>query len=386
MEIIIGADLVPTESNITLFNNGNIDELIGNELKGILNKADITCFNLEVPLTDELTPIEKCGPNLIAATSSIKGIKAINPHFFTLANNHILDQGKQGLSSTMNLLKDNNIAFAGAGNNISEASKPYIFEKEGIKIGIYCCSEYEFTIATESLAGANPFDPLESLDHINQLKEKCDYVIVLYHGGKEHFRYPSPYLQKVCRKIIEKGADLVICQHSHCIGCEENWNDGKIVYGQGNFLFDYSNSEFWKTSLLIKINLDIVNNEKKISYIPIIKKENKVRIAKNKDANIIMEQFLERSKEICCEEFVKRNYQVFANQMQWQYLSAFAGKWSKNILYRIVNRLTKYSFVRIYIGRRYLSSERIAIQNFIECEAHRELVLAGLKGEKNSER
>lgn len=386
MEIIIGADLVPTESNITLFNNGNIDELIGNGLKGILNKADITCFNLEVPLTDELTPIEKCGPNLIAATSSIKGIKAINPHFFTLANNHILDQGKQGLSSTMNLLKDNNIAFAGAGNNISEASKPYIFEKEGIKIGIYCCSEHEFTIATESLAGANPFDPLESLDHINQLKEKCDYVIVLYHGGKEHFRYPSPYLQKVCRKIIEKGADLVICQHSHCIGCEENWNDGKIVYGQGNFLFDYSNSEFWQTSLLIKINLDIVNDEKKISYIPIIKKENKVRIAKNKDANIIMEQFLERSKEICCDEFVKRNYQAFANQMQWQYLSAFAGKWSKNILYRIVNRITKYSFVRIYIGRRYLASERIAIQNFIECEAHRELVLAGLKGEKNSER
>ncbi|ELC8345400.1 CapA family protein [Clostridium perfringens] len=383
MEIIIGADIVPTKSNIDLFNNGDIDELIGNDLNVILNKADITCFNLEVPLTDKLSPIEKCGPNLIASTSSIKGIKAINPHFFTLANNHILDQGKQGLISTINLLKKNNIAFAGAGNNISEAKKPYIFKKNGVKVGIYCCCEHEFSIAKECIAGANPFDPLESLDHINQLKEKCDYVIVLYHGGKEHFRYPSPYLQKVCRKIIEKGADLVICQHSHCIGCEEKWKDGRIIYGQGNFLFDNSDSEFWKTGLLVKINLDIKNNKKEISYIPLIKKDNKVRIAQDKNANIIMEQFLERSEEICCEEFVKSNYKAFANQMQWQYLSAFAGKWSKNILYRIVNRITKYNFVRIYVGRKYLSTERTTIENFIQCEAHRELILEGLRDKIN---
>ncbi|HFD2030269.1 TPA: CapA family protein [Clostridium perfringens] len=382
MEIIIGGDLVPTESNINLFNNGDIDELIGKDLKLILNKAHITCFNLEVPLTNKLSPIEKCGPNLIAPTSTIKGIKAINPHFFTLANNHILDQGKQGLISTINILKNNNIDFAGAGNNISEAQKPYIFEKEGMKIGIYCCSEHEFSIAKESMSGANPFDPLESLDHINQLKEKCDYVIVLYHGGKEHFRYPSPYLQKICRKIVEKGADIVICQHSHCIGCEEIWKDGRIIYGQGNFLFDNSDSEYWKTSLLIKISLNVKDNQRKISYIPIIKKDNKVRMAKYEDSNRIMQEFFYRSKEICSDEFVKRNYQDFANQMQWQYLSALSGKWSKNILYRIVNKLTKYSFVRTYIGRKYLSLERITIQNFIECEAHRELLIEGLKQTK----
>ncbi|MDV5116074.1 CapA family protein [Clostridium perfringens] len=385
MEIIIGGDLVPTESNINLFNNGDIDELIGKDLKSILNKANITCFNLEVPLTNKLAPIEKCGPNLIAPTSTIKGIKAINPHFFTLANNHILDQGKQGLISTINILKNNKIYFAGAGNNISEAQKPYIFEKDDMKIGIYCCCEHEFSISTESIAGANPFDPLESLDHINKLKEKCDYVIVLYHGGKEHYRYPSPYLQKLCRKIVEKGADIVICQHSHCIGCEEIWKDGRIIYGQGNFLFDNSDSEFWQTSLLIKINLDTKNNKNEISYIPLIKKDNKVRIANNKKANVIMENFLKRSEEICCEDFVKVNYKKFAKQMQWQYLSAFSGKSSKNIFYRIINKITKNNFVRFYIGKRYLSKERIVIENFIQCEAHRELILEGLRDKINEQ-
>jgi len=133
------------------------------------------------------------------------------------------------LKSTQDILNKQDIPFVGAGENLSVASKPYIIQNDELKIGIYACAENEFTIATESSPGANPFDPLESLDHIQRLKEKCDYVLVLYHGGKEHYRYPSPYLQKVSRKIVEKGADLVVCQHSHCIGCYEEYKDATIV-------------------------------------------------------------------------------------------------------------------------------------------------------------
>src|SRR5690606_29065463 len=119
-----------------------------------------------------------------------------------------------------------------------------------IKIGFYVCAEHEFSIASVDSPGANPFDPLESLDHIADLKNECDYVVVLYHGGKEHYRYPSPYLQKVCRKMADKGANLVICQHSHCIGCFEVYKDSTLVYGQGNFIFNKHDNEYWKTSIL----------------------------------------------------------------------------------------------------------------------------------------
>lgn len=254
MNIIIGADIVPTDTNKELFLSGNVNELIGKDLHTIFSSAGLKIFNLEVPLTNVETPIEKCGPNLISPTTTIQGIKAIGVDFLTLANNHILDQGEQGLYSTMDVLSNNDIAFAGAGSNLNEASKPYIFEIDGKKIGIYCCAEHEFTIASETTAGANPFDPLESLDHIKELKSQTDYVIVLYHGGKEHYRYPSPYLQKVSRKFVEKGADLVVCQHMYCIGCEEKFLHGTIVYGQGNSLFDHSESEYWETSLLINIS------------------------------------------------------------------------------------------------------------------------------------
>ena len=200
MNILIGADLVPTKSNMKYFENNNIEKLIDKYLLEKLNRADYRIFNLEVPLVDKETPINKCGPNLIASTKSGLGIKALRTDFLTLANNHILDQGEKGLISTLKVLKDLDISFAGIGNNIEEASKPFIFEIENKKVGIYCCVEHEFSIVSSYSMGANPFDPLESLDHIQNLKKQVDYVIVLYHGGKEHYRYPSPNLQKLVEK------------------------------------------------------------------------------------------------------------------------------------------------------------------------------------------
>ena len=103
MKIIIAADLVPTESNKELFNNADVDALIGSHLNNVLSEADYRIFNLEVPLTNVEAPIAKCGPNLISPPSTIAGIKALGVDFLTLANNHILDQGEQGLYSTIDI-------------------------------------------------------------------------------------------------------------------------------------------------------------------------------------------------------------------------------------------------------------------------------------------
>ena len=294
--IIIGGDIVPTESNYELFKSGDVNTLIGEELQSLLGSADFKIFNLEVPLTDVLNPIRKNGPALIAPTGCVTGLKGINPCFFTLANNHILDQGVDGLLSTTEELKNAGIQYAGVGENIKDAARPFIFTYDDIKIGIYCCVEHEFSVATGNAPGANPFDPLESPDHVANLKAECDYVVILYHGGKEHYRYPSPELQKRCRKFVDKGADIVICQHSHCIGCEEKWNSGTIVYGQGNFLFDNSKSEFWKTGLLVEVLLDAGTS--RITYIPIVKKGETVRRAGLAESEQILKKFVERTEEI----------------------------------------------------------------------------------------
>ena len=370
-KIIIGGDFVPTESNYELFEDGDVQKLIGEELLNKLNNADFTIFNLEVPITDEQHPIAKCGPNLIAPTATIKGLKAINPHFFGLANNHILDQGVDGLKSTIKVLEDAGIGYSGVGQNLDEACKPLIKEVNGKRVGIYCCAEHEFSIATESTPGANPFDPLESLDHVESLKRETDFVIVLYHGGKEHYRYPSPNLQKVCRRLVDKGADFVVCQHSHCIGCKEEYGSGIIVYGQGNFLFDNSNSEFWQTGLLIGLNENF-----EVSCYPVVKVENTVRLADEEKGKEILEEFHKRSEAIKDHDFVEAEYLKFADTIRDMYLGTLSGR--KSLLFRVFNKATGYWLLRAVLKAKYRKVNLVQITNYVDCEAHRELMLKAL--------
>lgn len=374
ISIIIGGDIVPIGDSLICFENGNVEALVDDRLLALIESADLSVFNLETPLSDCPQPISKQGPNLCAPTRTARGLKQINPGLFSLANNHILDQGAQGLDSTIKTLKAMRSPYFGAGRNLNEASLPHVVTISGKKIGLYACAEHEFSIASESMPGANPFNPLESLDAIQGLSEECDFVIVLYHGGKEHYRYPSPAQRATCRKIAEKGANLVVCQHSHCIGAKEQWGDSTIIYGQGNFLFDHSESEYWQTGLLVSLSIELSDGTLKIEYIPLRKQGAKVVMAEGEDASEIMSGFMYRSEEIKNAGFVEK---AFANQAISdidRYLDAFVPG-SRTFPYRVLNRL----FTR-KLTRRLISKHRlISMQNYLVCESHRELFIAGIK-------
>lgn len=369
--ILIGADFVPTVSNYELFYDGNSRELFSEELEAILTKADFRIFNLETPLCDELHPINKCGKNFASPTACVKGYSCIHTDLLTLANNHIMDQGAYGLDITRRVLKENHIAYVGAGDDVQKAAAPFLFQYGGKMIGVYACAEHEFSIATANASGANPFDPLETPDHIAQMKKQCDYVIVLYHGGKEYYPYPSPMLQKTCRKLVDKGADLVICQHSHCIGCEEKYHGGTIVYGQGNFLFDNTDHEMWQTSLLV-----CIDNEMQISYIPLVKEGNGVRLANGERADTIMESFNRRSEEILREGFVEEQFAKFADSLADYYLTSSHGK--QSFVFKALNKLSGNRMRRLVL-KHYGKSEQTELLNYIRCEAIREVFIQGLR-------
>ena len=370
MKIIIGADLAPTKSNYELFINADMDNLVGCELMNLLQKYDFRVFNLEVPLSDEEDPIPKCGENLVSPTSTCRGIRALGVDLLTLANNHIMDQDLQGLQSTTEVLKENNIQYFGAGKNLSNLKHSFVVEKQGRTVGLYACAEHEFSIATNQKSGANPFS-VESLDHIAELKSKCDYVVVLYHGGKEYYRYPSPMLQKTLRKCVDNGADLVIAQHTHCVGCKEKYKSGTIVYGQGNFIFDEQSNEFLDTSLLISIEFEKSNFD--VEYIPLCRTDGGVRIADTEESNSILSGFYKRSEEIKNEAVVIAKYDEFAQKMISNYLNSLFGT---NVFFRIANKLLGHR-LKIKLSEK----KRYALINYIECEAHRELFLRGLKSD-----
>lgn len=345
-KILIMGDTVPTTSNFKLFSDGTAEELVGAELAKICREADYRILNLETPLTDDFTPISKWGVNLSAPTSTIRGIKALAINYAGLANNHIMDQGEKGFFSTIHLLQENGISFSNVGNNILEAEKGKIVTIDGLKVGIYACVEHEFSCADENKAGANPFEPMNIDIHIRQMKKECDYLLVLYHGGKEHYRYPTPYLRKACRRFVESGADLVICQHSHCVGCKEQYQKGTIVYGQGNFIFDYLQEECWQDGVVVEWS---VSKEKScVNYIPIVRDNNRVVMASLGEGRKILDEFQKRSEQIIDQGFLSEKFDELCR-----------------------NNFNSY----IYAIKQGIP---VQCENHIRCETHREILLRGI--------
>ena len=176
---------------------------------------------------------------------------------------------------------------------------------------------------------------------------------------------------------MEKGADLIVCQHSHCVGCKEEYFNGTIVYGQGNFLFDHQNDECWNTGLLVSVTED-----KTVGYIPLMKTGRGVRLAVGDEAERILSEFNKRSDNIQQEGFIQRQYLEYAIKNIDDYMLFLTGK-RGNIAFRIANKLSRYRLQK-YVIQRYSRKVRIGLRNYVECEAHRELLIEGLK-QKSSE-
>ena len=97
-----------------------------------------------------------------------------------------------------------------------------------MKLGFYFTkNDYKIAIVCSGLWYEG-----QSADIIRRVKEASevsDFQIVFFHGGTEKVHAPDNYKVRAARKIVDAGADLVTCQHSHCIGCEEKYLNGKFV-------------------------------------------------------------------------------------------------------------------------------------------------------------
>ena len=297
MKLLIGADTVPTEANFDLYKSGNKQVLFGDVCK-LADGADRVIINLECALTDSDGAIKKFGPNIKCPPECVNGLKALGVTDVLLSNNHVFDFGKQGLIDTVKTLDDAGLPYTGVGNNDTDSRKPYYIQAENKKIGIVNVCEHEYTYALPNRMGANPFDPFLTMQDIRETKKNCDYLICVYHGGKEYCRYPSPRLYNLCHEMVLCGADVVLCQHSHCIGCYEQFEGGHILYGQGNFNFVFGNydcPECWFTSLLVELNIE---DGVKIKFHPLVATDTGCDLARGAKAAEIMSEFEARNKQL----------------------------------------------------------------------------------------
>jgi len=297
MRLLIGADVVPTAATEKYFVEGDTKALFG-EVNALASQMDRIIVNIECALTNYDGAIKKFGPNIKAVPESVKGMVNFGITDAAISNNHVFDFGIKGLRDTMEALEGAGIAYTGVGENDTDSRKPHFFEVDGKRVGIVNVCEHEYSYALPNRIGANPFDPFITMRDIRETKKQCDYLIVLYHGGKEYCHYPSPRLRNLCREMVYHGADVVITQHSHCIGCYEQYEGGHIVYGQGNFNFvynDYKHPACWNEALLVEVE---ITDKLQVKFHPIVATVTGCDLAKGEKADTMMAEFEARNASL----------------------------------------------------------------------------------------
>lgn len=219
--------------------------------------------NLEGPLLSQnhsYFAIPKVGPSLYSSFLP----QNISSYIFSLANNHTMDYGKVGLDTTINVLRQKGMHYCGAATSVSSAREPLIIKDRETSIGIISCCEAQFGVARNNQPGVAEFGPW-IYKVIKNLSQIVDCIIVSVHAGVEDSPWPSPFIRDLYRSYIDAGATIIHGHHAHVPQGYEEYNDGLIFYGLGNFAVD---PEMWKNypNGLWSIGADINLNTKPLQW------------------------------------------------------------------------------------------------------------------------
>lgn len=219
------------------------------ELQARLRSADLAVVNLECPFTERGEKIPKnfnfrARPELASALLA-GGVGAVS-----IANNHMMDYGPIGLLDTLETLDRAKLAHFGAGRTLSEARRPAILERRGIRLallGYFFLGDHNIepveVNATESTPGvAGHHADLRVMmrmlrEDVAAARSQADLVIPFFHWGREGNHLPETYQVELAHLAIDSGAAAVVGSHPHVLQGIELYRGAPIVYSLGNLVF-----------------------------------------------------------------------------------------------------------------------------------------------------
>lgn len=349
------------------------EQILGDVLPLVRN-ADLSFVNLECPLTKTNEPIKKEGPPLKANPDCISAIKSFS--VVGLANNHILDYGKTGLTETLDACASKGLLTVGAGSTIDEAQNISVKDYDGTKVAILAIAEHEFNQSEGGGAGSAPIDLIDNYQQVQRAKLLADIVILTVHGGNVYFPYPRPGHRKMMQHFIDLGVDAVISHHPHVPGGYEIYQGKPIVYSLGNFIFDNAKPpEGWDLGYMTKLKFD--SESKMLSSIELIPYKQSVEIGgvkllegrKKEDFLNTIEGYrkkLESEKEWLEEwdSFVKEKADTYILKLFFPLTIMGLGFLARNT-----------PIAKLFFNRR----NSLPKLNALRCQSHRELLIYSLE-------
>ena len=271
-------DLVVTAVGDMIFNEP-ISQLEAPERAGLLRlmqEADVAYGNMEFSLNDR-PDLQRPFYNFRAPVAFRWELARTGINLVSVANNHALDFGPEGLKESLKALDQSNITYAGAGTTLAEAHAPGRLELAGHKTRVallsymrYWTAKYRSKDASgpslstidpavilavrdgkvEKVEGPLESDVLAMEDDILLARRRNDLLLVSLHNHDvtHHRAYgiqdtTPPNEEIMFRRAIEAGADMVLGTGPHVLRGIELYKGRPIFYSLGDFIYQYRTPE-----------------------------------------------------------------------------------------------------------------------------------------------
>ncbi|HEY9617589.1 MAG TPA: CapA family protein [Microcoleaceae cyanobacterium] len=288
----------PSDPSVSLLFSGDVtladhfQEVIGKDYEKVFakmdeyRKADLAMVNLENPLTRSTLAMPDKQFNFKADPDSVKVLTSGGVDLVTIANNHSMDYQAEGLKETMDVLDKAGIQHIGAGNQLTEARRPDIFDVKGQRIAYlaYYGDEYG---AEDNKAGVSSIKEERIAEDIKSIRDQVDWIVVNFHWGQELATHPADWQTELGRFTIDQGADLVVGHHPHVLQGAEIYRGRPIVYSLGNFIFGGNPRTDYDTAVL---KVALKDKKMKVEFLPVEVKGYQPQVVSGDRGNQILQQ------------------------------------------------------------------------------------------------
>lgn len=240
MKLLFAGDVMP--GGVLPYQDRYIDGDLANYLKGF----DFRICTLECGVGTGL-PFDKKKMETIKSIVYVRDedlcrVVEMGFNAVSLANNHAMDLGIEGLQNAISVLDKLGIRYFGAGMNLEEARRPVVLKERDRSVAVLgCMVDYDvptvFYAAKEDAPGVYQASVGDICTYIKELKKTYDRVIVMPHWGEEHKYLQRDIFKSYARRMLAAGADCIIGSHPHIINPVVKWGGKKCFFSLGNFLF-----------------------------------------------------------------------------------------------------------------------------------------------------
>ena len=327
-------------------------------------------LDLECPLTTSQYQNQKNRPaHQSAIQKPLAMLNYLQCELVATANNHFKDYGWEGMQETYTALQKNKIAWLGSGANFNEASKTYYWKKDDTTIAFINVAENEWTTTFGDEPGCHPIDLPNVFNQIQEAKKSADFVVVIAHGGHEHYELPSPRMKKWYRFFVDAGASAVIAHHTHIISGYETYKEAPIFYSLGNFCFDWQGLRNlpWNKGMIVRLHFEKgkpVTSE--MEFVAHNSDTAGVFLLKDEEKSSIQSHLLELNATIADDEKLQQEFNNYV--LSWK---PVMNTWFQPYKGKIMAGLYKRGLLPSIITKR----KKMLFTNLIRCEAHRDIVI-----------